>query len=85
MRKEYSKQGEKRNAYKILVGKSEGKRPLGRPRITWEGTIKMYLREILWCGMDWFNLVQDRYQWRALINTAMNLRVPYIVGKFLSS
>jgi hypothetical protein len=58
------------------VGEPEGKRPLGRPRRTWVDNIKMYLREIGWDGMDWFDLVQDRDQWRVLGNTVMNLRVP---------
>jgi hypothetical protein len=52
--------GEKRNAYRILVGKLEGKRPLGRPRRRWEDNIKMDLREIVWGGMDWIDLAQDR-------------------------
>jgi hypothetical protein len=65
--------GEK-NAYRILVGKPEGKRPLERP--TWEDNIKMDLREIGWGGMDWIDLAQDRDQWRALVNTVMKLRVP---------
>jgi hypothetical protein len=68
--------GEKRNAYRILVGKPEGKRPLGRPRLRWEENIRMDLREIGWGGMDWIDLAQDRDQWRALVNTVMNLRVP---------
>jgi hypothetical protein len=76
--------GEKRNAYRILVGKPEGKRPLGRPRHKWVGNIKMDLREIGWCNMDWIDLAQDRDQWRALVSMVMNLRVPYNVGKFLS-
>jgi hypothetical protein len=67
---------EKRNAYRILVGKPEGKRPLGRPRRMWVENIKMYLREIGWNGMDWIDLAQDRDQWRAFVNTVMNLRVP---------
>jgi hypothetical protein len=58
------------------VGKLEGKRPLGRPRRRWEDNIKMYLRDIGCCGMDWIDLAQDRDQWRALVNTVMNLRVP---------
>jgi hypothetical protein len=68
--------GEMRNAYRILVGKPEGKRQLGRPRRRLVDNIKMDLREIGWDGMDWINLVQDRDQWRALVNTVMNLRVP---------
>jgi hypothetical protein len=54
--------GEKRNAYRILAGKPEGKRPLGRPRIRWEDNIRMDLREIGWGGMDWINLAQDMVQ-----------------------
>jgi hypothetical protein len=67
--------GEKRNAYRILVGKTEGKSPLGRPRYRWVGII-MACREIGWRGTDWIDLVQDRGQWRALVNTKINLRVP---------
>jgi hypothetical protein len=68
--------GERRTAYRILVGKPEGKRPLGRPRGRWVDNIKMDLREIEWDGMDWIDLVQDRDQWRTLVNTVMNFRVP---------
>jgi hypothetical protein len=68
--------GEKRNAYKILVEKPEGKRSLGRPRRRWVDNIKMDVREIGWDGMDWIYLAEDRDQWRALVNTVMNLRVP---------
>jgi hypothetical protein len=64
--------GEKRNAYRILVGKPEGKRPLGG---RWEDNIRMDLREIGWGGMSWIDLAQDRDQWRALMNTVMSLRV----------
>jgi hypothetical protein len=68
--------GEKRNAYRILVGKPEGKRPLGRPRCTrWEDNIKMDIREIGGGGMDWIDLAQNRDQWRALVNTVINLQV----------
>jgi hypothetical protein len=68
--------GETRTAYRILVGKPDGKRPLGRPRRRWVDNIKMDLREIGWDGRDWIELAQDRDQWRTLVNTAMNLRVP---------
>jgi hypothetical protein len=68
--------GKKRNAYRILVGKSEGKKPLGRQRSRWMDNIKMDLREIGLEGMDWIDLAQDRDQWSALVNMIMNLRVP---------
>jgi hypothetical protein len=68
--------GEKRNAYRILVGKPEGKRPLGRPRRRWVDNIKMDLREIGWDGVVWMDMAQDRDQWRALVNAILNLRVP---------
>jgi hypothetical protein len=68
--------GAKRNAYRILVGNPEGKRPLGRPKRRWMDNIKMDLREIGWDGMDWIDLAQNRDRWRALVNTVMNLRVP---------
>jgi hypothetical protein len=68
--------GKKRNAYRILVGKPEGKRPLGRHRRRWEDNIRMDLEEIGWEVVDWVDLAQDRDQWRALVNTVMNLRVP---------
>jgi hypothetical protein len=66
---------EKRNAYRILVGKPNGKRPVGRPRHRRRDNIKINPREIGWGGMDWIYLAQDRDQWRALVNTVMNLRV----------
>jgi hypothetical protein len=68
--------GEKRNAYRILVRKPEGKKTLGIPRRRWVDNIKMDLREIEWDGMDWIELAQNRDQWRALVNTVMNRRVP---------
>jgi hypothetical protein len=74
---------EKRNAYKILVGTPEGKRPLGRQRSRWVANIKMDLRETEWDGVDWMDMAQDRDQWRALVNTVLNLRVPLNAGKFL--
>jgi hypothetical protein len=80
-----ARMGEERNAYRILVGTPEGKRPLERPRRCWEDNIRMYLREIEWDCMDWIYLAQDRDKWRALVNTVMNLRVLYNVGKFFSS
>jgi hypothetical protein len=65
--------GEKRNVYRLLVGKPEGKRPLGRPRCKWMVKIKMDLVEIKWGGVDWIGLAQDRCRWRALVNVEMNL------------
>jgi hypothetical protein len=67
---------EKRNACRILVGKPEGKRQLGRPRRRWLDNIKMDVREIGWDDMNWIDLDEDRDQWRALVNAEMNLRVP---------
>jgi hypothetical protein len=66
----------KRKMCKILVGKSKGKRPLGRRRNRWKDNIHMNLREIGLEDVDWIHLAQDRDQWRALVNTVMNLRVP---------
>jgi hypothetical protein len=68
--------GAKRNAYRILVGKPEGKRPLGRPRDKWEDNIKTNFSDKKWSGMDWINLARDREQWRIVVKTVMNLRVP---------
>jgi hypothetical protein len=65
--------GKKRTA---LVGKSEGKRPLARPRCRWVDDIKMDLTDIGWDGVDWIHMAQERDQWRALVNTIMNFRVP---------
>jgi hypothetical protein len=67
---------EKRNACRILMGKPEGKRALGRPRRSWVDNIKIDLREIRWDGMDWIDVAQNRDQWRALVNTVMSLRLP---------
>jgi len=77
--------GERRGVYRVLAGKSEGKRPLGRPRRRWEDNIKMDLQEVCWEVMDWIELAQDRDWWWALVNAVMNLWVPYKAGNFLSS
>jgi hypothetical protein len=71
-----ARMGETRNAYSILVGKPEGKRPLGRLRRRCVENIKIDLRGIGWDDVDWIDLAQDRDQWRTLVNTVMNLRVP---------
>jgi hypothetical protein len=68
--------GEGRGAYQSLVGRPEGRRPLGRPRRRWEDNIKMEIREVGWGGMNWIELSQDRDRWRALVNAVMNLWVP---------
>ena len=76
---------EGRDVHKVLVGKPEGKRPLGRPRHRWEDNIKMDFQEVgRGCG-DWMELAQDRDSWRALVSTVMNFRVPYNAGNFLIS
>jgi hypothetical protein len=69
--------GEGRSVYRGLVGRPEGKRPLGRPRIRWVDNIKLDLREIGINGKNWIQLAQDRVQWRASVSTVMNLWVPY--------
>ncbi|KAJ4426538.1 hypothetical protein ANN_27352 [Periplaneta americana] len=69
-----ARMGESRNAYRVLVGRPEGKRPLGRPRRRWEDNIKMDLREVGYDDRDWINLAQDRDRWRAYVRAAMNLR-----------
>jgi hypothetical protein len=68
--------GEERGVYRVLVEKSEGKRPLGRPRCRWEVNIRMDLQEVEFGGMDWLGLAQDRDRWRAIVNAVMNLRAP---------
>jgi hypothetical protein len=68
--------GEGRGVYRVLVGKSEGKRPLGRPRHRWEGNINQDLREIGIDGANWIQLTQDRVQWRTFVNTIMYLHIP---------
>jgi len=66
----------KRGVYMVLVGKPEGKRPLGRPRRRWEDNIKMNLQEVGCGGMDWIDLAQEWDRWRVLVNAVMNLRFP---------
>jgi hypothetical protein len=74
--------GEMRNAYNILVEKHEGKIPLERPRRRWEVNFRIDLREIGWEVVDWIHLAQNRDQWRTVVNTVMNLRVPQKVVNF---
>jgi hypothetical protein len=76
MGRAYSTNGGEEEAYRILVGNPERKRPLGRPRRRWVNNIKIDLREIGWDGMDWIDLAQDRDQWMALVNAVIYLRVP---------
>jgi hypothetical protein len=71
-----ARMGEERGAHRILVGRPEGRRPLGRPRRRWEDNIKMDIWEVGWWGMNWIELAQDRDRWRALVNVVMNFRVP---------
>jgi hypothetical protein len=68
--------GEKRDVYRLLAGKPEGKRPLGKPRRRWVDNIRMDLGEVGWGDVDWISLAQDRNRWRALVNSVLNLRVP---------
>jgi len=71
-----ARMGESRGVDRVLVGKPEGKRPLGRPRRRWEDNVKMDLREVGCGGMDWIELAQDKNRWRSLVIAVMNLRVP---------
>jgi hypothetical protein len=71
---------EKRNAYRLLVGKPEGRRPLGRPRRRWLDNIRMDLGEVGWGDVDWIGLAQGRDRWKALVNSVFNLRVPLYAG-----
>jgi hypothetical protein len=71
-----ARMGEKRNAYRLLVGKPEGKRPLGRPRRRWVDNIRMDLGEVGWGVADWIGLAQDRNRWKALVNQVLNFLVP---------
>jgi hypothetical protein len=74
-----ARMGEKVNAYRLLVGKPEGKKPLGRPRCRWVDNIRMDLGEVGWGDVDWIGVAQDRNRWRALVNSVLNLRVHYQV------
>jgi hypothetical protein len=76
--------GEKRNFYRLLVGKPEEKRPLGRPRRRWVDSIRMDLGEVGWGDVDWIGLAQYRNRWRALVNSVLNLGVPCNAGKLSS-
>jgi hypothetical protein len=71
-----SPNGEKKTAYRLLVEKPEGNRPLGSPRCRWVDNIKMDLLDFGWCSVDWIGVAQDRDEWRSLVNSVMNLRVP---------
>jgi hypothetical protein len=71
-----ARMGEKRNAYRLLVGKPEGKRPLGRPRRRWVNNIRMDVGEVGRGDVDWIGLTKDRNRWRALVNSVFNLRIP---------
>ena len=79
-----ARMGQSYGAYKISVGKTEGKVPFGRPRIRWEENIKMGLQEVGCADMDWIELAQGRDRWRALVYAVMNLRVPLNAGNFCS-
>jgi hypothetical protein len=80
-----SPNGEKRGMYRILVGESEGKRPLGRPRFRWEDNIRIDLQEVGCGGVDWIGLAHDRDRWWAIVNAVMNFRIQKTAGNFLSS
>jgi hypothetical protein len=80
-----STNGEKRNAYRLLVGKPEGKRPLGRPRRRWVDNIRMDLEEVGWGDVDWIGLAKDRNRWRALVNSVLKLSSGLISSGLSSS
>ena len=71
--------------YRVLVGKTEGRRQLGRPRRRWVGNIRIDLQEVRYGYMDWIGLAQDRDRWRTLVSAVMNLRIPWNAGNFLTS
>jgi hypothetical protein len=78
-----ARRGEVRGVYRVLVGKPEGKRPLGRPRRMWEDNIRMILQEVRCGGMDWIGLAQDRESWRAIVNAVMHFSGSIKGGEFL--
>ena len=80
-----ARMGERKDVYKVLVGRLDGKTLLGRPKRRWEDNIKMDFKEVEWAVMGCIALVQDRDRWRGLVNEVMNLRVPYERGNFLTS
>jgi hypothetical protein len=71
-----ARMGEKRNTYRLLVGKQEEKRPLGRPKRRWVDNIRMNLGEVGWSEVDWIDLTKDRNRWRALVNSVLKVRLP---------
>jgi len=77
--------GKRRGVYRVLVGKPEGKRPLGRTKRRWKDNIKMGLQEVGCGSMDWVDLAQDRYRWRARVNAVMNFRFPKNARNFFTS
>jgi hypothetical protein len=77
--------GERIVVYRVLVGKPEGKRPLGRSSRRWEDNIKMNLQDVRCGGMDWIKLAQDRDRWRPVVNAVMNLRIPQNAGNFFTT
>jgi hypothetical protein len=84
MGRAYSMMGKMINAYRILVRKSEGMIPLGRPRFRWEDNIRMDIKEMVWEVVNWINLAQNGEKWWALVNTVMNLQVPHKIRSSLS-
>jgi hypothetical protein len=80
--KNVARMGKKRNVYRLLVGKPEGRRQLGRPRRRWFDNIKMYLLDIGSGGVDWIGLAQDKDKWRDLVNAVMNLRFHKMLGHY---